>query len=540
LKSCQAKLVNLIAMRNRIQKLFLLLFLPACIIALNTCSKLEKLMLVSTGEVTIVLTNYAEATGQVIDLGDGATQHGHCYAKTSNVTIASSKTELGVPLGTGGFTSQITNLEAGTRYYIKAYIGNGTQTTYGEEISFTTVAASMPTLSTTAMGSITQTTASCGGNITSDGGALINVRGVCWNTATGPSINNTKTTDGTGIGSFQSSLADLTPGTTYYVRAYATNSAGTAYGNELSFSTSAVTMLPPTSTTIAATSVTNTTANLNATVNANNSLTTVTFEYGLTSSYGLTSTAVQSPVSGAILKNVSALVTGLISGQTYHYRVKTENEVGTTYGGDITFTTTGALTVADIDGNFYNTIAINTQVWMKENLKTTKYNDGASIPIVTDPTAWTNLSTHGYCWYNNDLTTYSAIYGALYNWYSVSTGKLCPTGWHVPTDAEWTELISYLGGESIAGGKLKESGTAHWVNPNTGAANETGFTALPGGGRNFDGPFLSIGTIGLWWSSTTDFTDNAWNRMMFYDNVNVTRNYTTKRGGFSVRCIKNN
>jgi len=200
-------------------------------------------------------------------------------------------------------------------------------------------------------------------------------------------------------------------------------------------------------------------------------------------------------------------------------------------------------TITDIDGNIYNTVAIGTQIWMKENLKTTKYNDNTAIPLVTDNTAWEALATPGYCWYNNDEASYKDTYGALYNWYTVSTGKLCPTGWHVPTDAEWTTLTTYLGGESIAGGKLKETGTTHWLSPNTGATNESGFTALPGGYRgNPYGEFVEVGIYGVWWSATEGDLTGAWQRGLHYSFANVNRAIGLggygKIYGCSVRCLR--
>lgn len=195
--------------------------------------------------------------------------------------------------------------------------------------------------------------------------------------------------------------------------------------------------------------------------------------------------------------------------------------------------------IFDVDGNEYASILIGDQCWMSENLKTTKFKDGTSIPLVTDNSAWSSLITPGYCWYNNDHATYGSTYGALYNWYTVSTGKLCPTGWHVPADTAWTILTTYLGGEPIAGGKLKETGTTHWYNPNTGATNETGFTALPGGGRNIDGAFVNLGSNGYWWSSTEHNTSNAYHRSITYGNHNVYTNNNPKKKGYSVRCIKN-
>jgi uncharacterized protein (TIGR02145 family) len=195
--------------------------------------------------------------------------------------------------------------------------------------------------------------------------------------------------------------------------------------------------------------------------------------------------------------------------------------------------------VTDIDGNNYIAIDIGSQLWMAENLKTTKYNDGTAIPLITDGAAWMNLSSPGYCWMDNDEATYKNTYGALYNWYTVNTGKLCPTGWHVPTDAEWTTLTDYLGGESVAGGKLKEYGTTHWVNPNTGATNETGFTALPGGNRTDDyGYFNFPGGSGDWWSTVEYSTWVARSRRMtaYYNFVDSTPE--PKKYGHSVRCIK--
>ena len=202
-------------------------------------------------------------------------------------------------------------------------------------------------------------------------------------------------------------------------------------------------------------------------------------------------------------------------------------------------TPTPANVVKDIDGNEYHTVKIGTQVWMLENLKVTKFNDGTAIPLVTDSSAWTNLSTPGFCWYDNDEATYKNTYGALYNWFTVNTGKLSPAGWHVPTDADWTILTSYLGGESVAGGKLKETGTTHWKSPNTGATNESGFTALPGGFHWFDGLFhYDFGDSGSWWSSTEYNTNYAWNRWMYYDKSDAGRYANNKIDGFSVRCVK--
>jgi uncharacterized protein (TIGR02145 family) len=197
-----------------------------------------------------------------------------------------------------------------------------------------------------------------------------------------------------------------------------------------------------------------------------------------------------------------------------------------------------AQTLKDIDGNVYKTVNIGTQVWMAENLKTTKYNDGSAIPLVTDNTAWEALNTPAYCWYDNNETANKNTCGALYNWYTVNTNKLCPTGWHVPTREELTTLITYLGGESAAGGKLKEVGITHWKSPNAGATNETGFTALPGGYLHHAGTFFSIGSDGFWWLATEYDDTHAWNSSMHYNIINMKRQNFLKQNGFSVRCLR--
>ena len=197
------------------------------------------------------------------------------------------------------------------------------------------------------------------------------------------------------------------------------------------------------------------------------------------------------------------------------------------------------ITVTDADGNLYNTVTIGTQVWMQKNLKTTKYSNGDAIPNVTDATAWISLETGAYCWFRNDSATYKDDYGALYNWFAAADIRnVCPTGWHVPSDAEWTTLTTYLNGDSVAAGKLKETGTNHWRTPNTGATNVTGFTALPGGERDIAGTFDSWTGWGHWWSSTEVSTANAYLRYMVFRDSNVGTANTYKSNGFSVRCLK--
>jgi uncharacterized protein (TIGR02145 family) len=327
------------------------------------------------------------------------------------------------------------------------------------------VQKNIPVLSTAEITEISYTTAVSGGNITDDGGATVTARGVCWSTMENPTINDNKTSDGTGAGSFVSEIKDLEPETNYYVRAYATNANGTGYGSAMSFTT-------------------------------------------------IDDPNVWNPCPGTP-------------------------------------------TITDIDGNVYNTVLIGDQCWMKENLKTTRDSAGNNITR--------------YCYYNN--TTNCELYGGLYTWATLMNGAgssnnnpsgvqgICPTGWHVPSDAEWTQLVDYMVAQGFpnddvqngAGNALK---SCRQVNsPLGGDCNTTvhprwnshsihhgfdefGFSAFPGGYRTSNGSFGFLGYYGYWWSSTEHSSMGAWYRDMFYDYGLVNRNFHNKSLGSSVRCLR--
>ena len=177
---------------------------------------------------------------------------------------------------------------------------------------------------------------------------------------------------------------------------------------------------------------------------------------------------------------------------------------------------------------------------MQENLRTEHFNDGTSIPLVSNEKSWSALTTPGFCYYKNDEEAFKPTYGALYNWYTVNSGKLCPAGWHVPDDKEWSQLTALLGGESSAGGKLKEAGSTYWVEPNTGASNESGFSAYPGGFRFRDGKFFDFGFSCYFWASGEYSAARAFFRMLYYEDPSVYRFDNEKKNGFSVRCLKDN
>jgi uncharacterized protein (TIGR02145 family) len=196
----------------------------------------------------------------------------------------------------------------------------------------------------------------------------------------------------------------------------------------------------------------------------------------------------------------------------------------------------------DADQNSYPIVYIGEQVWMAENLRTTKYADGTAIPNVTNGSMWINLTTGAYCWYNND-PTFRQEYGALYNWYALNEltndGKNpCPSGWHAATDEEWTILGNFVGGFPATGGRLKQTGFAHWHSPNTGATDERAFSALPGGSRTWNGSFDRMGTYTYYWTATEQQGSFAWLRNMFHNAANFGRGTINKHNGFSVRCVK--
>ena len=528
-------------------------------VLMQSCTESDTPTSINTDVLTLtttspssIATNTAACGGNVItDGGVLVTARGVVWSTMPNPTIAlATKTIDGT--GTGVFTSMLSGLNPSTTYYVKAYATNSTGTSYGNELSFSTTLTDVLTLTTTLPSSIATTTASCGGTIITDGGTLVTARGVVWSTMPNPTIAlTTKTTNGTGTGMFTSVLSGLNPSTTYYVKAYATNSTGTSYGNELSFSTTLTNVL--TLTTTSPSSIATTTAACGGNV--------ITDGGTLVTARGVVWSTMPNPTIALATKTTNgtgtgvftSVLSGLNPSTTYYVKAYATNSTGTSYGNELSFATlqNSSSTVTDIDGNTYPLVTICTQVWTTKNLAVTAYSDGTVIPQVTDPTAWANLTTGAWCYYNSDATN-NATYGKLYNWYAAvgiydaaSLGnptlrkKLAPTGWHVPTDAEWTTLMTCLGGYAVAGGKMKETGTAHWLSPNTDATNSSGFTGLPGGYSYSDGTFNLIGGGGFWWNSSENDTAYASfralnNNIGFASWGNFSKNY-----GVSVRCLRN-
>jgi uncharacterized protein (TIGR02145 family) len=444
---------NIISLRSSV--LAVLLF--ASFISCQKDKENSKLFNVVTVEVYAIRNTDAVCVCSVEGRNsDKVAERGVCWSNTTSPTIEDSRTVEGG--GTGSFTSYLTGLTSNTTYYARAYARNRNGVTYGNPLKFTTNRGAELTTSEVSM--ITQTSAMCGGNITFEGIPIITTRGICWSVNANPTINDNMSINGSGLGSFVATMTDLSPNTTYYVRAYATSSTETVYGNLVSFQTFA---------------------------------NTINFNPGLT------------------------------------------------YG-----------TMTDIDGNVYKTITIGSQTWMAENLRTTHYRNGDAVENVTDNVPWYELTTGAYCQYENNASI-SVTYGLLYNWYAVSDARnLAPVGWRVPTHADWDILIKYLDptaninatgsiGTDI-GGSLKEATLAHWQSPNAGATNSSGFTALPGGFRensNNNGNFFDNGGSADFWTSTMANPNEADFIWISYYGQDIYIGSNWMAHGFSVRCVKN-
>ena len=383
------------------------------------------------------------ASGYVLtDGGSQITARGICCSTSKNPTTASERTvEDGL---LGSFSSTLTHLLPNTLYNIRAYATNKEGTGYGQETSYAT-GQSIINISTNGIYSVTPTSAVISANITADEGTRITKRGVCWGTLPNPTIDNQKTVDGSGVGSFEGNLSGLIPQTKYFVRLYIESTAGIQYSDEFSFKT---------------------------------------------------------------------------------------------YFGSAT----------DTDNNKYYSVLIGNQEWLAKNLKVTRYNNGDLIGTTTPATFDIRSETNPkYQWaYNGDENSSSiynesnvSAYGRLYTWYTVTDSrKICPDGWHIPDNSEWSVLIDYLGGETVAGGKLKENTNYHWENPNQGASDKVGFNAVAGGYRDPSGSFLELLRMATWWSTTSYSSTEAPLKACSFLNAIITTTNYPKTTGCSVRCTK--
>lgn len=409
----------------------------------------------------------------------------------------------------------------------------------------------IPVLTTLNISGITQTGAISGGNVKDDGGAQVTSRGVCWGTTTNPKTGSNKTSDGTGTGSFTSSITGLTVGTKYFVRAYATNSEGTGYGNEVSFTSNPI--LLATITTVSVSSITTTSAisGGNITSDGGSEVTARGVCWGTVTEPTLTGSHT---IDGTGIGNYSSSLKGLIPNTAYYVRAYATNFAGTVYGNVLPLTTQQVKSLTDIDGNVYHYITIGNQIWMTENLKTTRYRNGDPIPTNLSDGNWSGTTSGAYANYNNDNRN-NDRFGKLYNWYAVADSRhLCPSGWHEPGEAEWKILETYLtnngygfGGDDndiakslSATSGWHESGLTGSVGNDQASNNSSGFTALPGGFRHNQGFFDYLAYIGFWWSSSEGEPGSnvARSRNLQNNSINLNNTLYDKHKGLSVRCIK--
>ena len=320
----------------------------------------------------------------------------------------------------------------------------------------------LPVVITYEVINVKHTQAECSAYCISVGSGPVTDFGICWNTTGSATIDDSCSSRGRALSPYSAKLSNLNINTTYYVRAFATNRAGTAYGNERKFKTM--------------------------------------------------------PLPAVIAFNPDII-----------------------YG-----------TISDIEGNIYKTVEIGSQTWMAENLRTSRYNDNTEIEMIADNSEWSLTGKPAFCWYDNNEQFYGKVYGAYYNFFAVYTSRLCPTGWHVPSDDEWKTLEIFLGVTPDAAGnegyrgqgisiKLKESGSGHWSKDFYPGTNESGFTALPGGSRSyFGGEFVDEMVSSGWWSSTAYYPIGGvgYSRSLSFEYPGIKRELITLNQGLNVRCVK--
>lgn len=494
--------------------------------------------IVTSTEASDITYNSAVAGGSVSDDGGAEISETGVYWDT----LSSPETAgIQVPMGQGlgEFTGTLSKLPHSKQIYFKAYAVNSAGISVGEEFSFMT--NTVPTVKTSTIKSIEYFSAIVGGEIITNGGETILETGVYWSSEPMAKVTGTRLPIENEETIFSITLDDLVPATTYYIKAFAVNAAGEAHGEELSLTTTG----GATVNTIQAISERYKSIILSGEVtdNGGNEVTENGFYLGTSNDPASSGTRI--PV-GSEMGDFTTTQLDLIAGIPYYYVAFAVNKVGESLGEVMSYIPSEQGTFTDpTDQEVYGTVKIGEQVWMSENLKATRYNDGTEILHIADSVAWSNNTGPAYCWYDNDPEWKDR--GALYNWYTVNTGKLCPAGWHVPSDEDWVQLEYYLGMDISdantdalrglnEGGMLKM--TTLWESPNTGATDEIHFSAMPNGRRGTDAQCLYQNTTSYLWSSTLGAWNKPLRRLFLHDSGQISKSVALKNNAVSVRCVK--
>lgn len=502
------------------------------ILVISSCDKEEpkSVPVVQTGTVTDIGSTQSTISGEVLSDGNNEViERGFLFAD-SPLNPSGSKFPAGA--GSGIFSKEFKNLQSGRTYYYQAYATNTVGTAFGEELTFMTD-SEIPSISTSPPAIIMATSVLAGGNVTNDGGSTVTARGLVWNTSTNPTVDHNKTTNGTGLGQFESEITNLTPNTTYYVRAYASNSNGTSYGNEI-----VVTTLTGVVGFGALTvdEITENTARLTGVITDIAGTQVIEKGFVWSDEQNPTVQTNKMTVSGGMLNSYSVVISDLKPGVKYFAKAYAINDLGVFYSTEKEFNTLAPSfgEMEDIDGNTYKTVRIGEQWWMAENLRVTKYADGTAIPYASSSEEWYNLNrSPAYTFYNNDSEV-ERVHGKMYVDWTLEQCCICPSGWRLPTREEYLELIAFLGGELVAGESLKSSNG--WLGELANGNNLSGFNGLPSGMRGSTGSFGGFGTQSGWWASgryylfLSSTNDRA--------SVRINTGFDSANWGMSIRCIR--
>jgi len=520
------------------------------LLASTGCKKIDivELTKIKTGGVADITLNSAKISSSFVDVGIDVEEFGHCWSTENNPTISNMKISSFNKPPKGLFTSKLVDLNTNTKYFIRPYAREGDNVIYGSQLSFTTL--TIP-LTIVAPNSITEWTLGNKENITWEDDIDENVKIELYRDGV-YLLNIAANTESDGLYSW-SIPTNIPEDNGYSIKISSINDINISKESD-KFSLTEQGAILITAPVAGTNWEKGTTNNINWSDNISENVKIDLYKDGIFNSNIADNTASDGTHSWYVPVN-------LVAGNAYRIKITSVNN-NTIFGqsADLKISNQTGI-VSDIDGYSYKTVKIGNQWWMAENLKVTHYSNGTAIPLITDSLLWINLGDNNtdkaFCYYNNNLGGEASIYGALYTWAAAMNGAssldinpsgirgVCPTGWHLPSNSEWLELINYLGGENISGGKMKSTGNLTvgdglWTEPNMGATNESGFNGLPGGWRGSgEGTFVNLHYRARWWCTTESSTINVIRYGLEYNSAGclMSGNYP-KSQGYSVRCVK--